>query len=122
MCVCVFERRDWVLRMVKSKKIESKGNERERLDRLAISVQKQLEVDLTDLQTLITNKVQEIQQTTAKLFENSSGNKEKTVKNKNRKEFIPRDSMLTVMLDEDENYKTIFNLFAVVLFFWALSL
>ena len=56
-------------------------------------------------------------QTAASLFESSNGTKEKTAKDKNkRKVFIPRDSMLTVMLDEDE------NLFAVVLFFWALSL
>jgi len=40
-----------------------------------------------------------------------------------RKVFVPQDSLLSKMLSyEDENYKTIFNLFVSVLIMWGLSL
>jgi sterol O-acyltransferase len=87
-----------------------------------------MEASIEDLKTDFNRKISNLSGQLQSVYKenaivSSSSKSGRTLGPYNRKLFLPRESMLSKMLDHnDENYKTIFNIALSVLFLWGIWL
>lgn len=102
-------------------------NKKRELESIKLEIQSKLETGLQELQFQFDESFDQLSDEIQVLFSNIDKNarpdKLKLQVKHSRKVFVPQNSLLSKMLDhEDENYKTIFNLFVSALILWGLSL
>jgi sterol O-acyltransferase len=111
------------LKMIK----EEKQKIDEYVSYINIESRMRLEACIEDLKKGLDDKLSTLADSLQTMYRPETALQNKSVRPKRapnaRKEFVPRDSTLSIMLHyNDENYKTIFNIMVIVLLLWGISI